>query len=361
MTARTVPIGLVRATAELAAGRGWDVDELLRAAGISPMLLAGGRSRVTEEQVIAMVQRLWRLTDDEMFGLGRQPLPRGSFRLLSYGLLGSSDLGSLLERLAGFVRVIPALPEVVVSVHDGVARVEVDLDLEWLVDEAAIGPEHLVRPLVVCASLAVLHRLMAWATGTGLPLGLVELPYPAQEEELHTLVFGAPLRFDARSPAISFDAAQLAVPMMRTDSELEEFIKRSPAGLMARVASRATVTERVSRMTAQALPGPAESGERIARRLSMSRQTLHRRLSAEGTSVRRIREEVLRDAAVTSLVRGDESIADLAARLGFSEPSAFTRAFKRWTGSPPSVYRLDRVRPGQPPTPAPPATPEPTG
>ncbi len=341
MSARTVPIGLVQASVGLAAGRGWDVDELLRSAGISPMLLAEGRSRVTEEQVTAVVQRLWRLTDDEMFGLGRQRLPRGSFRLLCYGMLGAPDLGSVLDRLADFLRVIPALPEVAVAVEDGTARITLDLDLglDWLPDAALLGPDELVRPLVVCSGLAVLHRVMAWATGTSLPLLEVALPYPGVEEELHDLVFGAPLRFDAPAAALAFDAAQLTSPVMRTEAELEEFIRRSPAGLLARSAPVASVSERVRRMTEQALPGPPESGDRIARRLSMSRQTLQRRLSEEGTSLREIREQVLRDAAVTSLVEGEEPIADLSERLGFSEPSAFTRAFKRWTGSPPSAYR----------------------
>lgn len=341
MPIRTVPIGLVQATVGLAASRGWDVHDLLSAAGISPMLLAEGRSRVTEDQVTVVVQRLWRLTDDEMFGLGRQPLPRGSFRLLCHGLLGARDLGGLLERLGDFMRVIPALPEVALTVQDGEARLtlDLDLDLEWLVEKQPIGPGDLVRPLVVCAGLAVTHRVMAWATGTTLPLQEVALPYAAVEAELHTLVFGAPLRFDAPSPALVFDAALLSVPTMRTDAELEEFIRRSPAGLLARTVSAATVSDRVRRITEQSLPGPPASADRVARRLSISRQTLQRRLSEEGTSLRVIREQVLRDAAVTSLVRGDEPIADLAERLGFSEPSAFTRAFKRWTGSPPSAYR----------------------
>jgi len=71
----------------------------------------------------------------------------------------------------------------------------------------------------------------------------------------------------------------------------------------------------------------------------MSPQTLRRKLAAEGTSLREIRETVLRDAAVTALVQGEEPIAEIAERMGFSEPSAFTRAFRRWTGSPPSAYR----------------------
>lgn len=72
--------------------------------------------------------------------------------------------------------------------------------------------------------------------------------------------------------------------------------------------------------------------------LSISVPHLRRLLRQEGTSLNQLREEVLRDAAVAGLRRG-ETVEDLSARLGFSEPSAFRRAFKRWTGSTPSSYR----------------------
>jgi len=67
--------------------------------------------------------------------------------------------------------------------------------------------------------------------------------------------------------------------------------------------------------------------------------TLRRQLASEGTSVRAIRDEVLRDAAVSALAHGDLPMAAIARHLGFSEASAFTRAFRRWTGSAPSDYR----------------------
>ncbi len=130
---------------------------------------------------------------------------------------------------------------------------------------------------------------------------------------------------------------------MRSEAELDAFIADSPAGLLVRPAHESTATDQVRRMVELAIragrPNAVPSGDDVAARLSISQQTLRRRLAEAGTSLREIRDQVLRDAAIMSLVDGDESIADLAARLGFSEPSAFTRAFRRWTGNPPSAYR----------------------
>jgi AraC-like DNA-binding protein len=77
----------------------------------------------------------------------------------------------------------------------------------------------------------------------------------------------------------------------------------------------------------------------VAKRLAVSAQHLRRLLRDEGTSFREIKEEILRDEAIASLVRGGETVEELSDRLGFSEPSAFRRAFRRWTGNPPGSYR----------------------
>ena len=336
-SARTVPIDLLQAFVVFARERGWAVDEALIGAGISPSLLAHGRSRVTEEQFTAVVQDLWRQTDDEMFGLGAHRLPRGSIRLLCYGALGAKDLGDALDRFQGLMRAMPALPALRVEHGGRAVRVS-------LVPPATVAADlESSVPLMVCAGLAVLHRLAAWAVGGQLPLAAVEVPYPRQFEETHGLVFAAPVVYDAQLPAIVFDVARLRTPVVRSESELDAFIAGSPAGLLARPAAATTIADQVRRMCERAVrsgrPAQLPTGDEVAAQLAISPQTLRRRLADEGTSLRRIRDEVLRDEAVTSLVNSAEPITSMAVRLGFSEPSALTRAFRRWTGNPPSAYR----------------------
>lgn len=334
---RTLPVELVRSATSFALRQGWDVDGILAEAGFAPSLLAQGRARVTEGQATRIVQWLWQQTDDEAFGMGSHPLPRGSFRLLLYGAIGAPDLGAAIERIRGFGRAMPALPPVEVAVEGERARLAVDLSPDF--DD----PEH----LVTFTGLAVAHRVISWAIGQPLALTAVELPFRApRNREMPDLVFGAPQVYGAKRPALTFASSWLRAPLMRDEAALDAFIARSPAGLLARptVASAGT-QDQVRRLVAKALGGRQPSVEEIADRLAMSPQTLRRRLATDGTSVRRIRDELLRDAAVTALVGGGEPVADIAARLGFSEPSAFTRAFRRWTGSPPRAYR-SREEPG---------------
>ena len=82
----------------------------------------------------------------------------------------------------------------------------------------------------------------------------------------------------------------------------------------------------------------------IARRLGMVRRSLERHLSAEGTTFRKIYRQVLLEAAQRLLEAG-ASVSDVAEALGFSEISAFTRAFRRWSGETPSCWKLRHAGP----------------
>ena len=79
--------------------------------------------------------------------------------------------------------------------------------------------------------------------------------------------------------------------------------------------------------------------DRVARRLGMSRQTLYRRLKAEGTTFEEVLEAKRRQLAIRYLAVDRIAVKAAAYRLGFSDPAAFSRAFKRWTGSSPSDFR----------------------
>lgn len=326
---RTIPVDYLRACRTMARRRGWNIDDVLIAAGIAPALLDEGRSRVTAEQLALVVQKLWRRTDDELMGLGRGPVPRGTFRLICYGLISSPDLRTALTRCDEFVRVIPGLPPISVTVSDRSTRIAFDVP-------GADDPEHLFADTV----LAVAHRFIGWVTGTRVPLLRVEFPYPEPaSREDHDLIFGAPLVFDAVEAALVFGNEILSTPLVRDDEALAAYLLNSPADMLARRDYGSSLSDRVRRILEQGLRGEWPSAQDVAGRLAMSVPTLRRKLADEGCSVSQIKEDLLRDAAIAGLVRGEETVEELSERLGFSEPSAFRRAFRRWTGHPPGLYR----------------------
>lgn len=328
---RTLPINAISALAQFAADKGWSAEDLLDGAGISPMLLTAEKARVTEDQLVALVQRMWRVTGDEIFGIGKHPVPRGTFRLLCYGLVGAKDMRGALELLNGFLGALPAFP-IDVDIPEEGENVAVVVNLK---------PRKPSNQLSLVIGMGSTIRLFAWMLRRNLTVTRIELPFsrPEHDEFFATLLDG-PITYDADRAAIVLDQSWLGSPMMRSESDIEELIATSPRALIARPRYQTSVGDQVRRILEAGLrKSEIPSADEVASRLSVSPQTLRRKLADEGTSTRELTEDVRRDAAIASLVAGKESIADLSERLGFSEQSTFARAFRQWTGSTPGAYR----------------------
>ncbi|MET1074673.1 MAG: AraC family transcriptional regulator [Umezawaea sp.] len=327
MLTRTIAIHYVRAALRGALRGGHDVSGVLAAAGVSEALLADDRARVTADQYTRLIQALWDELDDEAMGFAAKPSKRGTFQTMCLLAVHCPDLGSALRRGLDFYDLLDAQPTARL-VDDGgdVHRLELDLS-------GADDPDHFLTE-----SLLVLwHRFSSWLVGRRIPLRRVDFTYPepAHGGEYH-LIFGCPLAFEAPATSFRFDSRFLRMPVVQDEAALRRYLRGSPAELLSRRDYGANTASLVRRILGNGISGGLPE---VASRLGVSAPTLRRKLATEGTSFREVREQLLRDQAVASLVRGGESVEELALRLGFSEASAFHRAFKRWTGSSPGAYR----------------------
>ncbi|MBW4720014.1 AraC family transcriptional regulator [Saccharothrix obliqua] len=329
MLTRTIAIHYVRAALRGALRHGHDVPSLLSGAGIPEALLADDRARVTPAQYTRLVQLLWDVLDDEFMGFGPQRSKRGTFPTMCLLAVHCATLADALKRGLDFYRLFDVRPVMRLTERDGVARFTL----------AAEGVDDPDRFLV--ESLLVLwHRFSSWLIGRRIPLRSLDLAYPEPPHaaEYH-LIYGCPLRFAAPETVLTFDTRFLRMPVVQDEAALRRFLRDSPAELLSRRDYGADASGRVRRELGSGVVGL----DNVAARLGVSGPTLRRKLAAEGTSFREVREQLLRDQAVASLVRGGESVEELALRLGFSEASAFHRAFKRWTGNSPGAYRTGAV------------------
>lgn len=156
-------------------------------------------------------------------------------------------------------------------------------------------------------------------------------------------MFGCPPRFGAERTRAAIETRWLDAPVVRDEAALESLLRCAPADLLSRRAWDTTVADQVRHTLRRALRDGARLPElaEVSARLAVSPATLRRRLHAEGTSFQELKDTVRRDTALAALAEGRERIAELAARLGFSEDTAFHRAFRRWTGATPGAYRAD--------------------
>ncbi|WP_306334992.1 AraC family transcriptional regulator [Streptomyces sp. KL118A] len=335
MARRTITVHHVRAVLRGAERHGVDTVPLLRGAQIPPLLLGDDRARVTAPQFARLFRQLYRATQDEFLGLGSAISRPGTFAMMCQAALGCRDLGAAVQRGATFYGLFPGGPDLVLERHGGEAVFGVRNDLEQ--------DYFLAECLVI-----IWHRLCSWLIGRRIPLRWAEFghPPPPHKDE-YELLFGCPVRFGAERTGAGFDPHWLDAPLIRDEDALDEMLRRAPFELLSRREYGTTVAEQVRRVLARALrssPRLPSLGE-IAARLAVSPATLRRRLAQESTSYQQLKDAVRRDAAIAGLVEGREPIAELAARLGFSEDTAFHRAFRRWTGTTPGSYRTETERP----------------
>ena len=151
---------------------------------------------------------------------------------------------------------------------------------------------------------------------------------------------GCRVEFGADVDEIAFPEPTNRLPIISADPYLNELMTRyCEEALAHRMASRGSLRPDLENAIAAILPhGKVRAGE-IARKLGMSRRTLARRLESEGTSFAAVMDELKRDLANRYLRDEDLSISRIAWLLGYREVSAFTHAFKRWTGKNPREAR----------------------
>ncbi len=152
-------------------------------------------------------------------------------------------------------------------------------------------------------------------------------------------VFGVPVHFQSGRNAILLDKSYLDTPLTPQPAHVTRILAAHADTQLATLDRSRSCRARLESELRALLHTGDVGVESLARRMAMSRQTLYRRLKAEGTTYEQVLEELRRAIALEALGTGDASVRALAARLGFAETAAFSRAFKRWTGKSPSLLR----------------------
>jgi AraC-like DNA-binding protein len=149
--------------------------------------------------------------------------------------------------------------------------------------------------------------------------------------------FGAPLRFDDEQNVVVFHSSWLTHRLPEDDPNLRVLLLKHVESLETKVGHN--LPEQVRSLLATALLTDHASAEQIAALLAMHSRTLHRRLSTWGTSFRKLVDESRFAIASQLLADTDTDVSHVATVLNYSDPSAFARAFRRWSGTSPAAWR----------------------
>lgn len=193
------------------------------------------------------------------------------------------------------------------------------------------------------AMLVFLLRMGHLLAGFHTPPYAVSFVHARPADTTHyTRIFGREPTFSAPSNAITFARVILDVPNAHYDPAVSALLERRAERLLADQDSDAHLVERIRDLLRLGGDLSSVTCDRIAERLGTSTRALQRRLRSRGTSLSLLTDEVRRNLACDALADGNVPIKEVADRLGFSEPSAFHRAFKRWTGVTPHSFRAQQ-------------------
>jgi AraC-like DNA-binding protein len=190
-----------------------------------------------------------------------------------------------------------------------------------------------------CLFAFVARRL---ATGAAAhPLAMVVFPHraPRRGEDLHRSVFACDVVFGGSAGALRFAAGWLDRPLASADPALFELVRPHVERLVAQRMSQESVADAARRCLLESLEREPPTVDLVARRLCVSKRTLQRKLWQDGLTFKELYDDVRRTAAERYIASGRMTISEAARRLGFSDVSTFSRAFRRWTGDPPSRAR----------------------
>jgi AraC-like DNA-binding protein len=147
-----------------------------------------------------------------------------------------------------------------------------------------------------------------------------------------------PIRFDAGEDGVMFPVSLMVTSNPTADAALRQLLQQYAADQLARIPSNDRFSQRIRATLRSMLPMGRVSADAVAAQFSMSDRTLRRRLREEGTSYQDVLDDVRAELARRYLGTDKRGIDEVAGLLGFSDSSAFSKAFRRWTGKTPADF-----------------------
>lgn len=255
--------------------------------------------------------------------------------VLGYLVLASKTLAEALQAYQRYERLFYG---------DNLAEVAIEgdqVELRWP------PREQLPPSLHDTVAIAALVTFMKQQVANPPPPGRIAFTLPppdAAEQAVYEAFFGCPVRFGADMTRVRLPLAHLALPMLHSDPGLRQLLDQQAQALVAAMPDADAFDRALQQVLLRLLPEGSAAVARAAEALHVSVRTLQRRLEARGQTWQQVLDRSREELARQYLADRALTLSDIALLLGFSEQSAFTRAFRRWTGETPVQVRK-RLRP----------------
>jgi AraC-like DNA-binding protein len=324
-------INIVRAVVDELVHQGFSVDEICAQSELSPSELADANHRLPIERGTKVIAAASKMSRTPALGLRvGETAPIGALHVVGHILTSCATMREAVELFLRY--------SALVFEGGGFRLIEHGEEGRFIYEHPFAGSR--LERFAAEVSLTVLLRMGLQLSGSDKRPTEVRFRHAAPDYLAeYERVFHCPVTFAAATNEIVFNRRVLDQPQLHRDELLCELLRERADQLLADAHTTERLAERiVDGLKLQLQLGGSDPAQ-VAQRLGMTLRSLQRRLQASSLSLSRLVDEARREVACASLRRRDVAIKDIAHRLGFSEPSAFHRAFKRWMGMTPAQFR----------------------
>lgn len=317
-----------------AKNKGFDPNLILQSAGIPKQRLNNPKARFPVESVARLYAGIANTLNDEFMGFTEERIKVGTFALMAEWVSRSRTLEELLEKGIRFYNQITSALYMSLEIKDE----HVYLTTEFT------HPELDFEHFYIEYWHVIWHRFASWYIGKPIKLLTAYINYTPIDKEEFELLYRCPTNQKSKFNRLVFHKKYLQEPLVKTQRELEVFLNRAPIDLLTIPGEDDSFSAHINQIIEPRNMNLLEklklpSAKEIATQLNISEQTLRRKLSLEGTSYQQIKDELRNNLANKLLSSKTNTIAQVGRFLNFSEPRAFTRAYKKWSGITPKDYR----------------------
>lgn len=307
--------------------------DFMTGAGLHPDDLLDTSPPLFRQGYIYLLNHTRDYLQDDLFGFTSRATKPGTSAMMIEMALAQETLEAAIQQALRFLALVFHDLDLSLETHG------TDVALTIRMTQPALDPEHFMEDHL----LTYLHRAFSWMAGRLLPI---------KHLQLHTSDPVGPTRqcYQLRNnwvassdrSALTIDRRFLALPIVRSQRDWQHFLRVAHAGEVEWPGDDIHYASQVRALILHALQQqqPLPMLERVASELHLTSQTLRRHLQREGHNFQQLLNSIRRDAAIHKLTVQHLSVGEVAAQLGFSEPRSFSRAFRQWTGYPPSTARM---------------------
>lgn len=329
-----VPANISAIMVKMGQEKGITQDSLLENTAIDPAAFSDPKALLTYQQVIILTNNMLKLCDEPTLGLELgNAININQFGMLGYAILSCANLRQALNLgLKYHVLIDPAFNFEVADQGD-ITSIRLTSHI----------PIENIYNLLCDIFLTNFISLGRFLTGLNIMPHAININRPEPEfSELYQSFFpGCPIHWDQPRTEILISTELLDAPTTLADESTAKMAESQCADILTRMGPREGIVVKVRRILLSN-PGQFPPIEIVASHLATSTRTLSRSLQEVSTSYQKILDEVRKEMAIEYLKSSSLPIEEIAALIGYNDPSNFRKAFKRWTGNPPSYYRGTR-------------------